>query len=89
MTDKFDKDRLEQWRKNTLHNESAERLKSLSTSAGSVVIGDVGFEVCDGELLIDHLKCHWSDIYTIPLEEVPTLIEYLQGISQNERNNHD
>jgi len=35
MTEKIDKDRVEQWRENILPVESAERLKSLANSADS------------------------------------------------------
>ena len=51
MTDTFDKDRLEQWRQNTLPVKSAERLKSLPAVAGSQ------FRLWDGEY-----KKVWYDV---------------------------
>ena len=38
MTENFDKDRLKQWRQNVLPVESAEQLKSLANSTGSLQI---------------------------------------------------
>lgn len=63
MTDTFDKDRLEQWRKNALRNESAERLKSLSTSAGSVTPARLQFRdwVADKDTGYSMLVERWSD----------------------------
>lgn len=67
-------------------NENTSAASTLNATAGSVTISGVRFEVWDGELTIDHTKCHWSDIYTMPLDNVPKLIEYLQNITQNREN---
>ena len=51
----------------------------------TIKIDNVSFEVDNGELTIDHAREIWSETYTIPLDEVPRLIEYLQSISENIR----